>query len=242
MEDFASESEFLQHYDIHDYPIPLLTVDMSIFMIREETLHVLLVHRQQFPAKNCWALPGGFVDLTADHNLEDAAQRKLAQKTGVSTPYLEQVCSVGGPDRDPRAWSVTVCYMALIADPGDHSLQGDSQWMPLQQAQSQLNAFDHKELLQRCHERLISKVEYTALPVNFLPPEFTLSELQASFEVILDKKIEKKSFRRRVLDAGILEETGAMRKGANRPAKLYRLLDQGNEHCFSRNLLGPRTT
>ncbi|MCO7226736.1 NUDIX domain-containing protein [Pleionea sp. CnH1-48] len=245
MSEQQTEQEFLASYNIHDYDIPLTSVDMAIFTLHDEQVHVLLVKRAQHPALGQWALPGGFIDISSDKTLEQTAQRKLKEKTGVDTPYLEQVATTGNHHRDPRGWSVTVSYFALIAH-NEFQLQKDASsdqvvWVPVDDVSSTYTlAFDHQEILQQCYERLRNKVQYTSLPVNLLPQEFTLTELQKTFEIILGKSVEKKSFRRRLLDADILEETGSTRKGSNRPAKLYRVKPEGESHFFPRNIEGPR--
>ncbi len=110
-----SEKTFLKNYNVHDFEVPLTSVDMAIFTLKEHQLQVLLVKRAQHPALGKWALPGGFIDANKDQTLADTAQRKLQEKTGVDTPYLEQVETFGTAKRDPRGWSVTVAYLALIA-------------------------------------------------------------------------------------------------------------------------------
>lgn len=240
-----TEKSFLKEYDIHNFDVPLVSVDMAIFTIHEEQLQVLLVQRARHPAKGQWALPGGFIDFKQDQSLNDTARRKLYQKTGVDTPYLEQVTTTGNVDRDPRGWSVSVVYLALISSDDimlskDESSE-DISWLPISKIKKQYDlAFDHQQLLAQCYERLQNKVQYTSLPVNLLPNEFTLTELQQVFELILGKDIEKKSFRRRMNDAEILEETGTMKTGNNRPAKLYRAIAGGENHLFVRNIEGPR--
>lgn len=240
-----SEKEFLKNYDIHDYDIPLVSVDMAIFTLIEEQLQVLLVKRAEHPEFGKWALPGGFVDLKQDKSLADAARRKLAEKTGVDTPYLEQVESIGNTDRDPRGWSVTITYFALIPSEDIQLQKSDSAeevcWVPVHEMKGSYRlAFDPELILNTCHERLKNKVQYTSLPVNLLPREFTLTELQETFEILLDSPVEKKSFRRRITDADILEETGNMRTGSNRPAKLYRVKPQCEYYFFTRNIEGRR--
>lgn len=240
-----SEDTYLADYDIHQFDVPLTSVDVAIFSIIDQELQVLLVKRAQHPAKGQWALPGGFIDLKLDGSLKDTAKRKLAAKTGVRTPYLEQVACFGDKNRDPRGWSVTIVYMALISAENmqlnKSASEEDVRWHPFYQlAKLQNVAFDHRQIIHACHERLKSKVQYTSLPVNLLPKEFTLPELQTTFEIILDTPVEKKSFRRRILDAGILEETGQLRSGNTRPAKLYRAKKIGMDYLFSRNIEGPR--
>lgn len=240
-----TEKQFLKSYNIHDFDVPLTSVDMTIFTLKEEKLQVLLVKRAQHPAKGKWALPGGFIDMKQDNNLNDTAHRKLKEKTGVDTPYLEQVETFGSTDRDARGWSVTVAYLALISC-DDIQLSKDASsdevtWVPIEEMGKTLDlAFDHGTILDTCYERLKNKVQYTSLPVNLLPADFTLTELQKTFELILGKPVEKKSFRRRMLDANILEETGGMRTGSNRPAKLYRVKPNGESHFFARSIEGPR--
>lgn len=238
---YSSEKAFLADYNIHEFDVPLASVDMSIFTIQDEVLKVLLVKRAQYPRKRKWALPGGFINLGKDETLEDTARRKLREKTGVDTPYLEQVTTVGSKKRDPRGWSLTVVYLALIsaedltltADPSSEEVA----WIPVGEATVDIKlAFDHREILKQCLERLRSKVQYSSLPVHLLPEKFTLTELQRVFEVILEKAVEKKSFRRRILDSSILEETGEYKKGSSRPAKLYKLVDKGGSHFFPRTI------
>lgn len=244
MTEYESEKAFLEQYDVHSFDAPLTSVDITIFTVIDRTLHVLLVKRAQFPAKGKWALPGGFIDLKLDNVIADTARRKLREKTGIDTPYLEQVGTVGSADRDPRGWSITVTYFALLShdsvtldpDPSSERVQ----WMPIHEAMDTVLAFDHSLLLRQCIDRLRNKVRYTALPVNLMPTSFTLTELQTVFEIILGQPIAKKAFRRRLLDAKILAETGEIRTGSNRPAKLYRALPEASTHFFVRGIEGPR--
>jgi 8-oxo-dGTP diphosphatase len=240
-----TEKHFLKTYNIHDYDIPLVSVDIAIFSVIDDKLNVLIVKRAQHPRKGKWALPGGFINLSVDKTIDDAAHRKLAEKTGVTNAHLEQVVSVGSNTRDPRGWSVTIAYMALVSVDAVVLRKDDSSeevvWSPVDQLKKNHDlAFDHNKILESCHKRLKDKVRYTSLPVNLLPPDFTLTELQRIFEVILAKSVEKKSFRRRILDAQILEETGNFREGSNRPAKLYRVIGKNTNHFFTRNIEGTR--
>ena len=237
-----SEAEFLQQYNIHNYEVPLATVDIAIFTVQEGKLQVLLVQRGQHPAKGQWALPGGFVDLKQDENLLATAKRKLAEKTGVLTPYLEQVESVGNGVRDPRGWSITVTYFALLdlnaVTLSTNSPQEQASWHDLDALPTL--AFDHQQLLNQCLERLRSKVLYTSIPINLLPELFTLSDLQNLYEVVLGQPLEKKAFRRRMLEANILQETDETRSAGARPAKLYRRTEAAKHYFFARSLSGPR--
>ena len=245
MSEFTTEKAFLEAYSIHDFDVPLMTVDMSIFSVINERLQVLIVKRAQYPSKGKWALPGGFVDIKKDKSLDETAKRKLKTKTGVAAPYVEQVETFGGPKRDPRGWSVTVAYMALISAEGVELVSDEASeeviWVPVDEVRGKYKlAFDHQEIFEVCMERLKSKVQYSSLPVNLLPKVFTLTELQQTFEIVLGQTVEKKSFRRRILDAGILEETGEMKTGSSRPAKLYRAIPEGQSYFFPRTIEGKR--
>ncbi len=238
-----SEKDFLRHYDPSVFASPITSVDTVIFTVIEGYLHVLTVKREEHPFKDCWALVGGFIDIHKDIDLEATAKRKLEEKTGVQTPYLEQFGTIGNKTRDPRGWSVTTVYFALIPNhtielrPGKGAV--DIKWSKVHEGNiTEKLAFDHSELLFQCAERLRSKVLYTSLPIHLMPDDFTLGELQKVYEMILGKKIDHKSFRRRILSADILTETGKMRHEGKRPAHLYRLKDNSNTHFFVRNIEG----
>ncbi|MEI7445367.1 MAG: NUDIX domain-containing protein [Burkholderiales bacterium] len=209
---------------------PFVTVDVAIFAIVDGRLQVLLVKRargEHEPHPGRWALPGGFVDVERDASLDACARRKLREKTGVHEEHLEQLKTVGGPRRDPRGWSVTTVYFALI--PRDRAVvaggnASDAAWFPVEdEARPRPLAFDHDALLQAALERLRAKVEYTVLPAALLPESFTLPELQRTFETVLGRELDKSAFRTRMLSAGVIEETGEMRADTRRPAVLYRL-------------------
>lgn len=236
-----SEKAFLAQYDPTVFDRPNNAVDSVIYTVFEGHLHVLLMKREHHPFQGYWSLIGGYVDLAHDETLEDTARRKLVEKTGVATPYLEQFYTFGGKDRDPRGWSVTTVYFALI--PAQHiQLQAgfgaqETKWVALSEGGvTEKLAFDHSDILQKCTERLRKKVLYTSLPVHLMPPHFTLNELQDVYENIMGHKMDPKSFRRRLLSADILQETGEMKKTARRPAMLYALKQTDETYFFTRNI------
>ena len=225
---------------------PLTTVDLAIFTIGPTGLSVLLVQRpssadEPFPGQ--WALPGGFVDVHKDADLERCALRKLKEKTGVDAPYLEQLGSWGSATRDPRGWSATHVYMALLAAAGaDVSAGGNAQdvrWWPVAgRGRKEKLAFDHSEILDAAVTRLRNKVEYTSLPAFLMPPEFTLTELQKTYETVLGRPLEKKAFRTRMLATELLDKVPRMKEGRSRPAQLYRLKHRRKPVFFARTF-GP---
>lgn len=223
----TTEKEFLKAYNPKDFDAPLCTVDMAIFAVEEGDLKVLLVRRSEHPHKGRWALPGGFTDLKRDKSIDATAHRKLIEKTGIKTPYLEQVESIGNASRDPRGWSVTLLYFALIDFDAYGPVNGseETQWVSIVEALKHNLAFDHKALLQKAVNRLRNKTRYSALPISLMPEHFTLTELQNMFELILGSSLQKKSFRRRMEASGLLVETGEMRPTIRRPAALFRRSD-----------------
>ena len=237
-----TEQAYLNNYSIRDYDTPLTTVDIVIFTVLEGELKVLLVKRADHPFKDTWALPGGFISLEEDRSLEETALRKLKEKTGVKSPYLEQLKTIGNHIRDPRGWSVTVIYFALVAADSVTLSKGqnisDIEWRPIDSASCNSDlAFDHNEILNSAIARLKNKVEYTALPLHLLPPEFTLTEFQQIFEIILGHTVDKSAFRRRINQANLIEEIpDKMRLGSNRPAKLYKPKSLDSVHHFSRTI------
>lgn len=229
------------------FPLPFTTVDVVIFTVLHDELSVLLVQRPDGadePFPGAWALPGGFVDINRDCDLEACARRKLFEKTSVVSPYLEQLGSWGGIARDPRGWSATHVYFALIPQQTQTLAKGanaaDVGWFPVDQVlQCQAMAFDHGTILKAGVERLRSKVEYTSLPAFLLEEPFTLPQLQKVYEVVLGREVDKSGFRTRMLAAGFLDESGYAEGESNRPAMSYRLRDRNAPVVFPRTF-GPR--
>lgn len=209
----------------YEYPRPSVTVDIILFTFYENDLKVLLIQRNHEPFADKWALPGGFVDM--DEDLEAAALRELAEETNVTDVYLEQLYTFGEPDRDPRTRVITVAYFALLSvdQVAKQQIRGasdanDARWWSMY-ALPEL-AFDHDRILHYALQRLRWKLEWTALGFLLLPEEFTLSELQKVYETVLNEPLDKRNFRRKILATDVLEETGNIREGDHRPAKLYR--------------------
>ena len=211
-----------------DRPAFGLTTDVVIFTIREDALCVLLVNRSREPFAGVWALPGGF--LGPDEALNDGAARVLAEKTGVSGVFLEQLFTFGGPARDPRGRVVSVAYYALV--PYNRldrmaAVEGDRvAWVAVDELPEL--AFDHGEIVRMAHQRLAAKLDYSTIALQFMPERFTLSELQSVYETILGEQLDKRNFRKRLRTFECIEETGEMfRAGKHRPAKLFRMKQPG---------------
>lgn len=205
-----------------DYPRPSVTVDLVILTIAENDLKVLLIRRGQEPYMGRWALPGGFVEM--DESLDDAAARELKEEVGVEKVYLEQLYTFGEPSRDPRGRVISVAYFALVDAERQHisaaSDAADAAWHSV--FRPPRLAFDHRRILDYAVWRLRNKLEWTTVGYELLPKRFTLSELQRVYEIILQRPIDKRNFRKKVLAQGQLKELDETRAdGAHRPAKLY---------------------
>ena len=224
------------------FPRPYTTVDVVIFTVLDEALQVLLVRRPMDkgePHPGLWALPGGFVDVDRDATLVDCARRKLQEKTSVESPYLEQLGSWGSATRDPRGWSATHAYFALIPGAGVALHKGanaaDVAWFEVDALLKKPRlAFDHAEILKAAVERLRSKVEYTSLPAFLLAEPFTLPQLQRMYEVVLGRPVDKSGFRTRMMAADFLREAGVVESDSNRPPMGYRLKDRAVPVFFPR--------
>ncbi len=223
------------------------SVDPVIFTVFDNKLHILVVRRNIEPYNGCWSLPGGLIDVEKDMDLISAAARKLKEKTNVTEHYLEQVATVGNASRDPRGWSITVVYFALITRPTDITLSAthgasDVRWEPVVDDNVSIPlAFDHEKLVKIALERLRAKVSYTSVAAHLLAETFTLLDLQQIHEIILGRKVEKKSLMRRYLGSGLLLKVqGSRHEGRMRPAQLYRLKVRNTTHYFVRSMEGPR--
>lgn len=214
--------ESAKTYDLAKYEKPSVTVDIIIFTVESNDLKVLLIKRKSWPFKGMWAIPGGFVGMEED--LEGAAKRELMEETGVKEVYLAQLATFGEPRRDPRTRVITVAYYALISS--DHlkleatTDAADVRWFSVDNIPKL--AFDHNTILESALQRIRNKIEYTNIAFQLLPGKFTLTELQKVYEIILGKRLDKRNFRKKVKETGIITPLKETRmEGAHRPAQLF---------------------
>lgn len=214
----------------------LVTVDVVIFALREGGLQVLLVRRRRPPCEGMWAIPGGTIGKR--EALQAAALRTLEEETGLADVFLEQLYTFGDPGRDARGRVITVSYFAVVpATEAEIRAAEDAErvrWWPVYELPPL--AFDHGEILSYALTRLQYKLEYTAVGFELLPEEFTLSELQNAYEIVLGEDLDKRNFRRKILGAGVIEPSGSYRSGEGRPAQLYRYRDDAVAEVKARRL------
>lgn len=198
------------------------SVDNVIFGFDGLDLKVLLIKRKHDPFAGYWALPGDIV--LPEQDLDEGALQVLEQLTGIKDVYLEQVHTFGKVNRHPRGRVITIAYFSLIniKDVEIHpaSFADKVDWKKISSIESL--AFDHLEIMQTCLERLRRNIRYQPIGFELLPKKFTLTALQKLYESILEKDLDKRNFRKKILSMHILKSDNEMQKGvAHRPAKLY---------------------
>jgi len=206
-------------------PTPAVAADVAVFTVLDDALQVLLVRVRRGAFAGRFALPGGRV--RTDESLDAAAARLLAERTGLRDVYLEQLYTFGHPERDPHGRVVSVAYVALIphggrfrtADGDGGAGFADVHWRPV--AALPPLAYDHETVVATALARIRAKLGYTNLVYTLLPPAFTLGELQAMYEAVLGRRLDRRNFRKKMLALGLLRPLGRQRRGAHRPAALY---------------------
>lgn len=217
----TEDRAFLSGYDASQFPRPSLAVDVVWMTADEGALWVAVTRRTEPPFRGLRALPGAFV--RPEEPLEDAVARAL-RKVGDTVPrHVEQLYTFGDPGRDPRGRVVSVAWFALVP-PAEMPAGGERVRLGADGSPREELAFDHARICALAVQRLRGKVGWTDVAFGLLPDEFTLRQLQAVHETILGRKLNKDSFRRTALAAGLVEGTGAREEAVgHRPAELFRL-------------------
>lgn len=206
----------------------IVTVDVVLFALQEKKLHVVLSRRPHEPFAGQWALPGGYVHKQEDADSLAAAMRVLRSKTGIAPPYLEQLYSFADGARDPRGWSVSLSYFALV----DNAVLAGAQTATSGVGGFDLvdvNAvprlsFDHNRIFDMALKRLRDKSSYSTLPCYLLPEQFTFAQVHETYEHVMGIGLDKSAFRRKLTEMDVLEECKGQRVGgAHRPAQLFRV-------------------
>lgn len=203
----------------------ICTVDVVLLTLQDGQLQVALLKRENDPYAGTLALPGGYVHADEDADAEDAAQRVLLAKTGIRSPYLEQLATFAGASRDPRGWSVSIAYYALVPPEVIQAVASPVKVQLVPVDRLKRLPFDHADIVRAAVQRVRSKSTYSSLPVYLCGEQFTIPKLQAVYEALLGEPINKVSFRRKLDEMDLLEPVeGAMESGRqNRPAQIYRL-------------------
>lgn len=206
---------------VASYPKMPITVDCVIFGFDDNELKVLLIRSDLEKYQGLWSLLG---DVVQDNEeIDAAAYRVLDQRTGMSDIYLDQVRSFSHPNRHPGGRVITIAYCSLL-NIKHHSLQitdNELHWHSV----SSINemAFDHKEILETCHQWLQKMVQENPLAFNLLPDKFSLRELQNLYEAILGVQLDRRNFRKKFASMKLLIDLDEMEQDVpHRPGKLYK--------------------
>ena len=221
----------------------IVTVDAVLLTLHDDQLKVVTVTRPSLeeqpdePFPGMPALPGGFVHDDSDKDADRTVVRTLLKKTGLVSPYLEQLYTFTGRDRDPRDWSCSIAYYALLNCDEILKTGKGVKLLPVDKLPKM--AFDHKKIVAYAVERLRNKSSYSTLPCFLMPEQFTLTELQRAYDLVRQgKSLAKPNFRRRVLDEWqIVEEVpGIMKKTQGPAAQVYRLNPERALEVFRRGM------
>lgn len=207
------------------FPTPIVTVDVVLMTLLDGELAIACLKRAELPHQGELALPGGYAHPGEDGSLEHTARRVLRSKAGVKIAYLEQLQTFSGATRDPRGWSLSVAYCALMRPEQMTALHPVVQLIKI----SALPAlpFDHAAIVEAALRRVQNKASYSSLPTFLLPATFTLSEMQTVYEQVLGGRLDRVSFRRKMIEQHFIEPVaGEFKTGVQRPAQLYRLKKQ----------------
>lgn len=226
----------------YEYPKADHTVDAVVFSVESgegglaAALEVLLIRRKAAPYRGAWALPGGFIGMKED--LGDAIRRELEEETGLRLNFLEQLYTFGTPGRDPRGRVISTAFMALVDKNEQRAVAGsdaaDFRWTPVATVLSGdlPVAFDHRDIVTMGVRRLRSKLPWQPVGIELLPEEFSLTMLQRVYEVILDRRLDKRNFRKKVMTFGVLTPTRRLTAGRFRPVQMYRF-DRAAYHALN---------
>jgi 8-oxo-dGTP diphosphatase len=211
----------------YEFARPALTVDCVVFGLDATDLKIVLIQRKLPPFEGQWALPGGFV--RDQESLDATALRELQEETGIHNVFLEQLYTFGAVHRDPRERIVTVAYYALV-NLDEYPLAAatdarDVGWF--QVANLPKLPFDHSLIVAKALQRLKAKVRYEPIGFELLPKKFTLTQLQKLYETILEKPLDKRNFRKKILGMQVLQELEEWEQGvSHRAARLFQFDEQ----------------
>ncbi|MBI4147217.1 NUDIX hydrolase [Candidatus Woesearchaeota archaeon] len=212
-------------HDFFRHKMPGVAVDVILFTIKDNDLQVGLIQREDEPYFGKFALSGRFVRY--EEPIEETARMALKLKGGINPDivFLEQLCTFGqNLKRDTRIRTISIVYYGLV-DSQKIDFQTGSKLIWKSVYKLPPLAFDHKEVIEYAIQRLRKKVLESDFAFQLMPEEFTLSELQKAYEIILDKELDKRNFRKKILELHILKNLKKQKmEGAHRPAQIYSFL------------------
>lgn len=230
--------------DKYAHTRPNAGVTIAPFIYKDGEIQVLLYKRAEDAEvyKGVYSLPNRFFDITDFDKLEDAAYFALEEKTSVKIPHLTQFHTFSGLYIDPtRIVTINSGYYSILRESEVSQVENEQQfetiWMNVEDAMKLDLAFNHNEVLEMAFQKVKAAAEYTTAPIHFLDEKFTISELRELTSLLIDQKLDNSRFRSRIKDSGILIPCeGEMKKGANRPAQLFRYNENFNGFFYPRSI------
>ena len=229
---------------------PNVSVDCVVFGFDSEQLRVLLIEREgNYPDKSSrLALPGDLIHN--NENLHMSANRVLKELTGLENIFLKQIGAFGGLNRiskqtdkdwlrsiraNPEARVITIAFYSLVKimdfQPRPSSFATSTKWYSVKEIEAL--AFDHFEILTRALEQLRNEIIHRPVGFNLMPERFTLGQLQKMYEAILDKKLDKRNFRRKILKLKILNATDEKERDVSHKPAQYFTFNEGNYRALA---------
>lgn len=215
-----------------NYEKPILMVDIIILTVINNELSSIFFKRDKDPFIGEYTFAGGWVHVDQDKSVEDTAERVLREKLNLRNVYIEQLKTFSGDKRDSRGWSATVAYLALVNY--EYLLENNPEFKKLlyngeviiKNIDNVDNLpFDHSCILQEAIIRLRGKGLYSTMPVKLLPNEFTFEEMRNIYEIVTKTKIDQSSFRRKIMELGVVEKTKNKKKTLGRYSEILKLKD-----------------
>ena len=201
------------------------SIDCVVFGFDEGELKILLIERNEEPFKDWWALPGNIVG--EGESLDQSAARILHELTGLSNIYMEQYYTFGDVNRHPQGRVVSIAYYALLRLGGDKFVKPiipyakQALWLNVKELPKL--AFDHQQIFDKGLEKIKRRIKHQPIAFELLPEKFTLTQLQNVYEIILNKKLDKRNFRKKMLSFGVLRDLEEKQQGVSfRAATLYK--------------------
>ena len=200
-----------------------VSVDCVIFGYSEGSLKLLIHRRPYTPYQGEWSVIGGFVEK--DESIDDAAKRVLTEFTGLDTVYMRQLGAFGKVKRDPGERVISITYFALIdvaKYKRNNTQQSTAEWVDIDKLPPLV--FDHNQMVDLSLQTVRSLVWKEPLIVNLMPKYFTLTQLQRAYETVIGKQLDKRNYRRTIIDQGFLVKTDKIdKKTSKRGAAIYQM-------------------
>lgn len=243
------EKAFLEKYDASKFERPSVTTDIVILTLdASDELNILLIKRGEYPYKDRWAIPGGFL-AAGKESIDEAAARELKSETNIDNVYLKQLYTFGNPGRDPRTTVISVAYTALVpkhmldikaGDDADDAklfaIKYDVNGIIFTNENTVITendlAFDHAEIIKMAITRLRNRIDYEDDAFNLLRDknEFTISELKRIYETIKNRSLDlpnfRKTFLRDYVSTGKVTDLNRTEVSKGKPARLYKYIER----------------